>query len=377
MLAYTSKDGCTMKSVNDSEIAKDSAVGNGYLPTASQAGAYVSPDDEELRKLVDQLRVNISIIGCGGGGSNTIRRLAQSGIAGTTLVAANSDARHLLSIHAPNKVLLGRSTTKGLGAGAIPEIGAQSAQEARAELSKYVENRQIVFVTAGMGGGTGTGSAPVVAEMAKMGGALVMGVVTMPFKAEGKVRSENAIRGLNRLREHCDTTIVIQNDRLIELVPKLPLEAAFKVADEVLMQSIKGITEAITVPGLVNVDYNDLLTIMKNGGVAMIGLGDSDDSDGKTEKVEKAVISAMGSPLLGDIDTSDARGALIRVVGGPDMTVTEAEKVAELVGMRINPQARIIWGCAVDPAMEGKMRVMVVVTGVKSSSLMSAYNAKC
>ncbi len=365
-----------MKSVNDSEIAKDSDAGSGCLPAAGQTGAYVSPDDEELRKLVEQLRVNISIIGCGGGGSNTIRRLAQSGIAGTTLVAANSDARHLLSIHAPNKVLLGRSTTRGLGAGAIPEIGAQSAQEARTELAKYIENRQIVFITAGMGGGTGTGSAPVVAEMAKMSGALVMGVVTMPFKAEGKVRTENALRGLNRLREHCDTTIVIANDRLIELVPKLPLEAAFKVADEVLMQSIKGITEAITVPGLVNVDYNDLLTIMKNGGVAMIGLGDSDDSDGKTEKVEKAVDSAMGSPLLGDIDTSDARGALIRVVGGPDMTVTEAEKVAELVGMKINPQARIIWGCAVDPTMEGKMRVMVVVTGVKSASLMNSQSAK-
>ncbi len=377
MSTYTRKDGCTMKSVNDSEIAKDSAASNGYLPTGSQMGPSISPDDDELRKLVEQLRVNISIIGCGGGGSNTIRRLAQSGIAGTTLVAANSDARHLLSIQAPNKVLLGRSTTRGLGAGAIPEIGAQSAQEARAELAKYVENRHIVFVTAGMGGGTGTGSAPVIAEMAKMGGSLVMGVVTMPFKAEGRVRTENALRGLNRLREHCDTTIVIANDRLIELVPKLPLEAAFKVADEVLMQSIKGITEAITVPGLVNVDYNDLLTIMKNGGVAMIGLGDSDDNDGKIEKVEKAVASAMGSPLLGDIDTSDARGALIRVVGGPDMTVTEAEKVAELVGMRINPQARIIWGCAVDPTMEGKMRVMVVVTGVKSPSLMSGYSPKC
>lgn len=365
-----------MNSVNDSEIAKDSVAGSGYLPTGSQTGPSTSPDDEELRKLVEQLRVNISIIGCGGGGSNTIRRLAQSGIAGTTLVAANSDARHLLSIHAPNKVLLGRSTTKGLGAGAIPEIGAQSAHEARSELQKYIENRHIVFVTAGMGGGTGTGSAPVVAEMAKAGGALVMGVVTLPFKAEGKVRAENALRGLNRLREHCDTTIVIPNDRLIELVPKLPLEAAFKVADEVLMQSIKGITEAITVPGLVNVDYNDLLTIMKNGGVAMIGLGDSDNGD-RTEKAEKAVSSAMGSPLLGDIDTRDARGALIRVVGGPDMTVTEAEKVAELVGTRINPQARIIWGCAVDPTMEGKMRVMVVVTGVKSNNLLSGYSPKC
>jgi len=229
-------------------------------------------------------------------------------------------------------------------------------------------------VTAGMGGGTGTGSAPVVAELARMKGALVMGIVTMPFKAEGRVRSENALRGLNRLREHCDTTIVIPNDRLLQLVPKLPLEAAFKVADEVLMQSIKGITEAITKPGLVNVDFNDMMTIMKNAGVAMIGLGEGGKDDGRIEMVEKAVGEAMGSPLLGDIDTREARGALIRIVGGPDMTVSQAEKAAELVGARIRKDARIIWGCAVEPEMVGKVKVMVVVTGVRSDSFLSRYS---
>ncbi|MDD1769888.1 MAG: cell division protein FtsZ [Methanomassiliicoccales archaeon] len=358
-------DGALARSGNDGALS-------GGAPAPSS-----SPDDEELRKLVEQIKVKISIIGCGGGGSNTVRRLAQAGVTGATLVAANSDARHLLSIQAPNKVLLGRSTTKGLGAGAIPEIGRTSAEEAREELLKYIDDRQIVFVTAGMGGGTGTGSAPVVAELAKMKGALVMGMVTMPFRAEGRIRSENAMKGLNRLREHCDTTIVIPNDRLLELVPKLPLEAAFKVADEVLMQSIKGITEVLTKPGLVNVDFNDMLTIMKNGGVAMIGLGEADDSDGKMEKVDKAVDDAMGSPLLGDIDTSEARGALIRVVGGPDMTVSEAERAAELVGKKINPGARIIWGCAVDPEMEHKLRIMVVCTGVKSNNFLSRYGPIC
>jgi len=189
---------------------------------------------------------------------------------------------------------------------------------------------------------------------------------------------ENAVKGLNRLREHCDTTIIIPNDRLLEMVPKLPLEAAFKVADEVLMQSIKGITEAVTKPGLVNVDFNDLQTIMKNAGVAMIGLGEGTKDDGRIEKVERAVSEAMGSPLLGDIDTREAHGALIRIVGGPDMTVSEAEKAAELVGARIRPDARIIWGCAVEPSMEGKVRVMVVVTGVKSNSFLSRYSTgKC
>jgi len=183
----------------DSALAR---TGNNSALSGGSGAPSSSPEDEELRKLVETIKVNISIIGCGGGGSNTIRRLAQAGVTGATLVAANSDARHLLSIQAPNKVLLGRSTTKGLGAGAIPEIGRTSAEEAKAELTKYIDNRQIVFVTAGMGGGTGTGSAPVVAEMAKIKDALVLGIVTMPFRAEGKIRAENALKGVNRLREH-------------------------------------------------------------------------------------------------------------------------------------------------------------------------------
>ena len=325
-----------------------------------------SEDDAELMKLVETLRIKISIIGCGGGGSNTARRVTQAGVSGATIVACNSDARHLLAIQVPNKVLLGKSTTKGLGAGAIPEIGQQAAEESEGDLRKFVLGANIVFVTAGMGGGTGTGSAPVVAEMARKQGALVIGIVTLPFKAEGRIRMENAIKGLNNLREHCDTTIVVQNDKLLELVPRLPIEAAFKVADEVLMQSIKGITEVVTKPALVNLDFNDVLTIMKNGGIAMIGIGESDSDD---ERVDKAVHDALNSPLLGDVDLHDAKGAMIRVVGGPDMTVKEAEMAAELVSQAVNPRARVIWGCAVEPEMKGKLTAMVIITGLKQNSI--------
>ena len=319
--------------------------------------------DDELRKLVETLRVNISIMGCGGGGSNTIRRINEAGIVGATLVAANSDAKHLLSIQVPNKILLGRTTTRGLGAGAQPDVGRRATDEARGDVLRFVQNHDIVFITAGMGGGTGTGSAPYVAELAKRTSKLVMGIVTLPFRAEGKMRRDNALKGLDLMREFCDTTIVVENDKLLELVPKLPIEAAFRVADEVLMQSIKGITEIITKPALVNVDFNDMMTIMENGGVAMIGIGESDSSSGR---VDEAVAEAMSSPLLGDIDATSARGALIRVIGGPDMTVSEAEKAARLIGESINPMARIIWGCAVEPEAEGTIKVLVVITGVKS-----------
>jgi len=330
-----------------------------------------TPDDDELAQIVEKLKVSITIVGCGGGGSNTVNRLSQAGVFGAELVAANSDAKHLLHVHAPHKILLGKSTTRGLGAGALPEVGERAAIEAEEELRPYVKGSNIVFVTAGMGGGTGTGSAPVVAKMARESGALVVGIVTLPFKAEGKVRMDNALRGLERLRMHCDTTAVIPNDRLLELVPKLPLDAAFRVADEVLMESIKGLTEIITKPGLVNLDFNDVMTIMKGGGVAMIGMGEADNRSAKGTRVESAVSQALESPLLGDIDLSAARGALIRVTGGTDMTVQEAEKAAELVLAKINPNARLIWGCSVDPQMSGLIRVMAVLTGVKGPSLLS------
>ena len=355
-----------MKSIIDRALESRDDLNQQAFAPPNPEGVEMGPD-EELKRIVEALKVNISIIGCGGGGSNTIRRLFESEVVGADLVAANTDAKHLLSIKSPNKILLGRMTTRGLGAGAIPEVGRKAADEARDELMRFIDGRQIVFITAGMGGGTGTGSAPAVAEMSKRQGALTLGVVTIPFKAEGSLRMEKAIEGLNRMASVCDTTIVVPNDKLLELVPNLPIEAAFKVADEVLMQSIKGIAEIITKPGLVNVDFNDVMTIMQNGGVAMIGIGESEE---KHERIESAVEEALNSPLLGDIDMKESKGALIRVVGGPDMTVSEAEKAASMIGERINPRARIIWGCAVEPECEGVIKIMVVITGVRSPNLL-------
>jgi len=337
---------------------------------AAAAKAEAKPktqDDEEIARIVESINVSIKIVGCGGGGSNTIDRCSEAGITGAQLCAINTDAKHLLSVRAPKKILIGKRLTKGLGAGALPEVGEQAAHENEEEIRDFIRGSHVVFITAGMGGGTGTGSAQYVARIAKEEGALVMGVVTMPFKSEGRIRMENAEAGLEKLRKFCDTTIVIYNDKLLELVPRLPINAAFKVADEILMQSIKGMTEIITKPGLVNLDYADLMTIMKGGGVAMIGIGESDE---ERDRVEYAINEALESPLLGEVDLSHARGALVRVVGGPDLTVSEAEKAAEIVGKKINPMARIIWGCSVEPDLANTVQVLLVITGVKSKSLL-------
>lgn len=358
-----------MKSIIDEALARHDSHERAQQ-ISKDVGIYKeSPDDAELRALVETLKINVKIVGCGGGGSNTINRLNECGVAGAQLMAINTDATHLLHVHAPKKMLIGRRATKGLGAGALPEVGEHATRENEDELRTYLEGSHIVFVTAGMGGGTGTGSASVVAEIAKEQGALVMGVVTMPFKAEGRVRFENAQKGLNKLRSKCDTTIVIQNDKLLELVPRLPLDAAFKVADEILMNSIKGMTEVVTKPGLVNLDFSDLMTVMENGGVAMVGIGSSNDD---RERVEIAVNEALSSPLLGDIDLSGAKGALIRVVGGNDMTIQEAQLAAELVSARISPGARMIWGCTVDPTIEKEVNILLVITGVKSPQLIGS-----
>jgi len=338
----------------------------GALPPVPEAPAEpLGQDDEELEKILEGLRTCIKIIGCGGGGCNTINRIVEAGIPGVQLYAANTDAQHLLSIHSPRKILLGRRITRGLGAGALPQVGEQAARESEEELKAALNGADICFVTCGLGGGTGTGSASVVAKLAKDQGALTIAVVTLPFRAEGIVRMENAEWGLEQLRSNADTVIVIPNDKLLELVPRLSLIAAFKVADEVLMRSIKGISEIITKPGLVNLDFADLRTIMKGGGVAMIGLGESDEDT----RALDAVNEALNSPLL-EVDVSGASGALINVTGGPDMTVSEAERVVEEVHNRINPSARIIWGAAVDPALERTLRVMVVLTGVKSRQIL-------
>ncbi|RLC74663.1 MAG: cell division protein FtsZ, partial [Chloroflexi bacterium] len=295
----------------------------------------------------------------------TISRCVASSISGAELISINTDAQHLLLANAPKKVLLGRHLTRGLGAGSLPQIGADAARESEQDIRAAIGHSDMIFITCGLGGGTGTGSAPVVAQIAKETGSLTIGVVTLPFSVEGLIRMENAEEGLKRLRDVCDTVIVIPNDKLLDIVPNLSLNAAFKVADEVLMRSIKGITEMITMPGLVNLDFADLKTVMKRGGVAMIGLGEAEGEN----KAVNAVVEALNSPLL-EVDISEATGALVNVTGGEDMTISEAERVVEEIYSRVDPNARIIWGTTVDPELKRNIRAMLVITGVKSKQIL-------
>jgi cell division protein FtsZ len=319
----------------------------------------------ELEEILSGLTTTIRVIGCGGAGTNTIDRCVEEGITGADLIALNTDAQHLLISNAPTKMLIGRHITHGLGAGSLPQVGEEAALDSEAEIRNALEGSDMVFVACGLGGGTGTGASPIIARLAKEAGALTIGVVTLPFSVEGIIRMENAETGLNKLKEACDTVIVIPNDKLLAIVPDLALNDAFKVADEILMRSIKGITEMITVPGLVNLDFADLKTVMKRGGVALIGLGEAEGEN----KAINAVTEALHSPLL-DVDTSEATGALINVMGGEDMTISEAERVVEELYAKIDPNARIIWGTTVDPELEGTIRTMLVVTGVKSKQIL-------
>src|SRR6266581_3693258 len=318
------------------------------LPESPTQTMGVGAEDAELERILASLRTNIKIVGIGGGGCNTIDRLVESGIVGAELFAANTDAQHLLTIRSPHKLLLGRRVTRGLGAGALPQVGEESAREAADEIRSVVHGADMIFITCGLGGGTGTGGAPVVAQLAKEAGALTIAICTFPFRAEGAIRAENAEFGLEKLRNFADTVVVIPNDKLLELVPRLALNAAFRVADDVLMRAI-----------------NDIKTIMKGGGVAMIGLGESD----RDNRSEEAIEEAINSPLI-DVDISHATGALVNVTGGNDMSVAEAEKVSEIVQGRIAANARIIWGAAVDPSLEHKLRVMLILTGVKSKQIL-------
>ena len=325
--------------------------------------AGASPD-REIEDIARSIDLTIKVIGCGGAGSNTVDRCMKSGLRGAHLCAVNTDSKHLLKIKADKKVLIGKTLTKGLGAGARPEIGEKAALESEDEMRACVSGANITFVTAGMGGGTGTSAAQVASRLAKSSGSLTVGVVTLPFRSEGELRMENAMAGLSKLARVCDTTIVIPNDILLELVPRLPVEAAFNVADELLVQTISGLTEMLTESGLVNVDFADLKTILVEGGISLIGVGDS--SVRSDERLESAVSDALNCPLLGKMDLKSARGALVRIVGGPDMSIEEAAKAAEMVTGRINPSGRLIWGCSVRQEMEGRVRVLIIVTGAQS-----------
>ncbi|MHC1610778.1 MAG: cell division protein FtsZ [Candidatus Methanospirareceae archaeon] len=339
--------------------------------TVSEREGVRTMEAEELEKILESSRTVIKVIGCGGSGTNTIQRMTEEGIFGAELFALNTDAQHLLFAKVDRKVLIGKKTTRGLGAGSIPRFGEEAARENESDIRSIVEDADMVFVTCGLGGGTGTGASPVVAEAAQEAGALTIGVVTLPFTAEGEVRMENTNYGLERLREYTDTLIVIPNDRLLDLAPRLPLNEAFKVADDVLMRAVKGITELITKPGLINLDFADVRTVMKDGGMAMIGFGESDGQNKAIESVRKA----LSSPLL-DVDVSDAKSALINVTGGVDMTVEEAEGALQEVYKMMNPEARIIWGVQISPELKNMIRTLLIVTGVKSEQIYARKDVK-
>lgn len=327
--------------------------------------------DEELEGLLKKSQTVIKVSGCGGSGTNTIQRMTEEGIFGAELFALNTDAQHLLFAKVEKKLLIGKKATRGLGAGSIPRLGEEAAREDEDDIRAIVEDADMVFVTCGLGGGTGTGASPVVAQAAQDVGALTIGVVTLPFSAEGDVRGENTATGLEMLREHTDTLIVIPNDKLLDIVPRLSLNDAFRVADDVLMRAVKGITELITKPGLINLDFADVRTVMKDGGMAMIGFGESDGQNKAIESVKKA----LSSPLL-EVDVSGAKSALVNVTGGEDMTVEEAEGALKEVYRMMNPDARIIWGVQINPELKNTMRTLLVVTGVKSEQIYARREMK-
>lgn len=307
----------------------------------------------------------IVVIGVGGAGNNTVTRLMEMSVAGAECIAINTDAIHLGASRANQKMLIGEKLTKGLGVGGDPKLGKAAIEESRKRIDDLLLNADIVFITAGLGGGTGTGAAPIVAEIARQKGAITVGVVTTPFRIE-KGRIEYAATALTEMRRQCDTVVVIDNNKLMQLVPQLPINEAFRVADQVLANMIKGIVETVSTPSLINLDFADFRTIVKKGGVAVIGVGESDAPN----RAEEAVRNALKSPLL-NVDYAGATGALIHVTGDNHMTIQEANRVGEIVTEMMNNDALVIWGARVNPEQNGKLKVTLVMTGINSPRLAS------
>jgi len=323
--------------------------------------------DKELEELLKKQHAKVKVFGIGGAGGNSVSRMKEIGIKGGEFISVNTDAQDLLYCNSDHKILIGKELTMGLGAGSDPKIGEEAAHESEQDIKKRLVGCDMVFITCGLGGGTGTGAAPVIAQLAKKQGALVIGVVTLPFTIEGRKRVENAEYGLERMESVVDTLIVIPNDKLLEIAPELPLQTAFKVADEILTNAVKGTTELVTKSGLVNLDFADVKAVMTNGGVSLMGMGESDSANRAQEAVEKA----LSNPLL-DVDISNASGALVNIIGGNDMSLDEARAIIATVGEQLSPDAKMIWGAQLSPEMEKSIRVMIIITGVKSSQIIGS-----
>ncbi|MCS7135044.1 MAG: cell division protein FtsZ [Candidatus Aenigmarchaeota archaeon] len=325
--------------------------------------------DEELKQLLESKFNKIKIVGCGGAGNNTITRLLDAGIDGAETIAINTDAQDLLYSEAHTKILIGKNLTRGLGAGGDPQVGMEAAKESKDDIRKALEGSDMIFITCGLGGGTGTGSAPIVADIAKSMNILTVAVVTLPFSMEGQVRMKNALHGLKQLRNTVDTIVIIPNDKLLDVLPDVSLSKAFKALDEILVNAVKGSVELITTPGLVNLDFADVKAVMKEGGLAMIGLGESSSESRAIEAISKAV----NSPFL-PVDIEGATGALISIIGGPNMTLSEANEIVKFVAEKLDEEAKIIWGAKLDDSLKDKIRAMVIITGVKEKEVYGQVN---
>jgi cell division protein FtsZ len=306
----------------------------------------------------------IKVIGVGGGGSNAVNRMISAGLKGVEFIAINTDAQALQMSRAAEKIQIGVKLTKGLGAGANPEIGFSAAEESREEISQSILGADMIFVAAGMGGGTGTGAAPVVAEIARQAGALTVGVVTRPFSFEGRRRAMQAERGIMELKDRVDTLITIPNDRLLQVVDKhTTVQEAFKIADDILLQGVQGISNLITIPGLINLDFADVKTIMADTGSALMGIG---QASGENRAVEAAK-RAIASPLL-ETSIEGAKGVLLNITGGPNLTLLEVNEASEIVGEAADQEANIIFGAVIDENMKDDIRVTVIATGFQQKN---------
>ncbi len=323
-----------------------------------------SVDDEDILRFIENAKPKIYVVGTGGSGSNTISRLSELGVDGATLIAMNTDAPHLIKTRAERKLLLGKKATKGLGAGSDIKVGEEAAIESKDEIRHMLGDANLVLVTCGLGGGTGTGSVATITHEAREAGAISVAIVTLPFSSEGRTRMRNALEGLNRLKKVADTVIVIHNDKLLSVAPDLPLNMAFRVSDEILANATKGIVEMVTKPGMVNIDFADLKMVLKDSGYAVIGSGEGMATKLVPNRALVALENAIKSPML-DVALDNGKKALINIVGGESLTLREAEAVFQELSSRISPDALLKWGARIDTDMQKDvLKVMIVVSGV-------------
>ena len=331
-----------------------------------------NPNLDQSKGILPSQNAKIEVIGVGGGGSNAVNRMIDSDLEGVSFRVLNTDAQALLQSSADRRVQLGQNLTRGLGAGGNPSIGQKAAEESKDELQQTLEGSDLVFIAAGMGGGTGTGAAPVVAEVAKQSGALTVGIVTKPFSFEGKRRLRQAEEGIARLAENVDTLIVIPNDRLKDVIAGAPLQEAFRNADDVLRMGVKGISDIITCPGLVNVDFADVRSVMTEAGTALLGIG---IGSGRSRALEAAQ-AAMNSPLLEAARIDGAKGCVINITGGKDMTLEDMTSASEIIYDVVDPEANIIVGAVIDESMEGEIQVTVIATGFETNQPLKQQRIK-